>query len=151
MRELIERCAGRIALVENRDGLPPQSEAGPFWAARLQRGQELLRATLPSDHATHPVQEVALAGDALRAMPAASAMSAVSALQGAVGGSAASDVTDEALGAAFNGRSVSNSSDSGGDEHRDSGGNEHRKDGTAEGLNGMQRHATVCNGSNGSQ
>ena len=103
LRELIDRCGGRLALVENRDGLPPPSDAEAHWAARRQRGQELLRSMLPADGASHPVREEALGAAALRAMPAASAMSAASALQGAVGGSAASDVTDEALGAAFSG------------------------------------------------
>lgn len=101
LRELVERCAGRVVLVENRDGLPPASDELAHWAARRKRGAELLASVLPGGCAPHPVGMSALEPSALRAMPAASALSAASALQGAVGDKAASDVTDESLGVAF--------------------------------------------------
>ena len=101
LRELVERCGGRVVLVENRDSLPPASEGEAHWAARKERGAELLRATCLPGGCDPLVLDESLDAAALRAMPAAAALTAASALQATVGATAASEVTDEKLNAAF--------------------------------------------------
>lgn len=101
LRELVERCGGRVVLVENRDSLPPATEGEAHWAARKERGAELLRATCLPAGCDPLVLDESLDAAALRAMPAATALTAASALQATVGATAASEVTDEKLNAAF--------------------------------------------------
>ena len=101
LRELVERCGGRVVLVENRDSLPPATEGEAHWAARKERGAELLRATCLPGGCDALVLDESLDAAALRAMPAATALTAASALQATVGATVASEVTDEKLNAAF--------------------------------------------------
>lgn len=106
LRELVERCSNRVVLVESRDGLPSaaggdSAPASAHWEARRARGAQLLHSTfLPGGCAPHSL-DGSLDGEALRAMPAAAALAAAATLQSAVGASAASGVTDAALGEAF--------------------------------------------------
>ena len=101
LRDLVERCGGRVVLVENRDGLPPANDAEAHWASRQARGAALLEATCLPLGGAPLMLDKSLDATSLRAMPAAGALSAASKLQATVGGMAASEVTDEALGAAF--------------------------------------------------
>lgn len=104
LRELVDRCGGRVVLVENRDGLPSVGEdEKAHWEARTARGAELLATTCLPSGAEPLVLDHSLDAASLRAMPAAGALTAATALQSTVGGMAASDVTDEKLSAAFQG------------------------------------------------
>lgn len=102
LRELVERCGGRVVFVENRDGLPSVIEAeSAHWGARVARGAALLGSTCCPAGCAPLVLDHALDAASLRAMPAATALSAASTLQSTVGGMAASEVTDATLDAAF--------------------------------------------------
>lgn len=101
LQQLVERCAGRVVLVENRDGVVPSHEAPEeHWAARKTRGAALLAATQQPGYSLD--EAPALDAAALAATPAAGAMSAIAAVQATVGANAVSELSEERLQGEFN-------------------------------------------------
>jgi len=101
LQALVERCAGRVVLVENRDGVVPSHEAPEaHWAARKTRGAALLAATQQPGYSLD--EAAALDAAALAATPAAGAMSAIAAVQATVGANAVSELSEERLQGEFN-------------------------------------------------
>ena len=95
LQQLVERCGGRVALIENRDGLQPEAE----WAGRGTRGAALLSGACVAQYA---LDGAALPGAAgLMATPAAAALSATAAVQAALGAAAVSEQSEEALQGEF--------------------------------------------------
>ena len=95
LQQLVERCGGRVALIENRDGLQPEAE----WAGRGARGAALLSGACVAQYA---LDGAALPGAAgLMATPAAAALSATAAVQAALGAAAVSEQSEEALQGEF--------------------------------------------------